>query len=69
MFDFYVTCKRCGKEDLHGWHPVWDWGKTRQLCVECREEMYKRHRVWMDKILKQWREHHETPITHSKSTQ
>ena len=47
MFDFFVTCKFCGKKDLHGWHPIW---KQRQICIPCQEKMYARHKVWMDKL-------------------
>jgi len=48
MFDFYITCKFCGKEDLHGWHPIW---QQRKICVACQEKMYTRHKKWMDKLL------------------
>ena len=48
MFDFFITCKFCGKEDLHGWHPIW---KQRPICIPCQEKMYNRHKSWMDKIL------------------
>ena len=59
MFDFYITCKRCGHEDLHGWHPLWDWGKKRELCVSCRDTMYERHKVWMDKLHQRFKYKHD----------
>ena len=49
MFDFFITCKFCGKKDFHGWHPIW---QQRPICIPCQEKMYKRHKVWMDKLLK-----------------
>ena len=48
MFDFVITCKHCGKEEIHGYHCIWE---DRKICVSCREKMYERHKVLMDKIL------------------
>ena len=40
-------CKYCGKRTILGWHPIW---KDRKICWDCRDKMYAKHKVWMDKL-------------------
>lgn len=53
---YILHCKFCGKEQYTAWHPLW---KTKQICYKCRDKMYERHKIWMDKLLdnsEQWKE-------------
>lgn len=44
----FIICKLCGKKEYVAWHPIW---LVKDICWECRDKMYKRHKGWMDRIL------------------
>jgi hypothetical protein len=51
MFDSVIICRHCKKEDIVGWHPLWE---SRNICNVCREKMYEKHGKWMDKLRKDY---------------